>query len=89
MVSVRDDDFYVEDESPEELKRSLSTGETVLVIPSRLRRQMRHLLSELLHFLSDDLDRAAKRVGNEPSAGRDHSRSHHGGAVRRSRVTSK
>ncbi len=56
-------DFYVEDESPDEIRRSLKSGVPVIVIPSRLRRDMRVRLGKLLKDLSDDLGRAAERVG--------------------------
>jgi hypothetical protein len=40
-VSARSDDgFYVEDETPEELERSLAAAKRVLVIPSGLRRDI-------------------------------------------------
>ena len=61
MESVKDD-FNVEDESPEELKRSLAAGQTVLVIPSRLRRQLRHQLSKARQLLAEELHRAAEHV---------------------------
>ena len=41
------DDFYAEDETPEECARSLAAAKTVLVIPSGLRRRLRRLFSAL------------------------------------------
>jgi hypothetical protein len=61
-------DFYVEDESPEEIQRSLRSGAPVLVIPSRWRRDLRGRLGRLLKSLSDDLGRAAERVGTAGTA---------------------
>jgi hypothetical protein len=67
MVSMSND-FFVEDESPEEIRRSLQSGTPVLVIPSRWRRVMRVRLGKILKDLSDDLGRAAERVGTAGTA---------------------
>lgn len=61
-------DFYVDDESPEEIRQSLKSGTPVLVIPSRWRRDLRVRLGKLLKDLSDDLGRAAERVGTPGTA---------------------
>jgi hypothetical protein len=61
-------DFYVDDESPDEIRQSLRLGTPVLVIPSRWRRDLRVRLGRLLKNLSDDLGRAAERVGTAGTA---------------------
>jgi hypothetical protein len=68
-------DFDFDDESPEEIRRSLRSGTPVLVIPSHWRRDLRGRLGRLLKNLSDDLGRAAERVG---TAGTAQARASHG-----------
>ena len=46
------DDFYVEDEPLDEVQRAWSSGAPVLVIPSRLRRQLRRQADKLRQILS-------------------------------------
>ena len=41
------DDFYVEDEPLDEVQRAWDSGAPVLVIPSRLRRQLRRQADKL------------------------------------------
>ena len=45
MMGIVKDDFYVEDESPEDVQRAWDSGEPVLVIPSRLRCELRGYLA--------------------------------------------
>lgn len=56
------DDFYVEDESLDEVQRSWDSGKPVLVIPSRLRRQLRERVGKpcrvLAQICAGALDRA-------------------------------
>jgi hypothetical protein len=68
MMDSVANDFYVDDESPEEIRQSLRAGTPVLVIPSRWRRDLRGRLGKLLKDLSDDLGRAAERVGTPGTA---------------------
>ncbi len=68
MLEGMASDFYAEDESAEEIQRSLKSGTPVLVIPSGLRRDFRGRLGKLLKDLSDDLGRAAERVGTPGTA---------------------
>jgi hypothetical protein len=68
MMDSMTNDFYVDDESPEEIRQSLKSGAPVVVIPSRLRRDFRMRLGKLLKELSDDLGRAAERVGTPGTA---------------------
>lgn len=68
MIDNVGNDFFVDDESPEEIRRSLKSGTPVLVIPSRLRRDLRLRLGKALKGLSDDLGRAAERVGTAGTA---------------------
>lgn len=68
MLDGMGSDFYAEDESAEEIRRALKTGTPVLVIPSGLRREFRGRLGKLLKDLSDDLGRAAERVGTPGTA---------------------
>lgn len=71
MKTVKDKDFYVEDETPEELQRAWDSGTPVVVIPSRLGRNLRHLLAKLLQMLSDESARGAARLcSNAPAGGR-------------------
>ena len=63
MDSVRDD-FYVDDEAPEELHDSLRSGTRVIVMPSSLRRNLRNRLSRMLRIMADDFGRAAERVAS-------------------------
>ncbi len=62
------DDFFVEDESPEEIRQSLKSGTPVLVIPSRQRRQFRLQLGKVLQSMSENLGRAADRLGTAGGA---------------------
>ena len=74
MGAVKDENFYVEDETPEELQRTWDSGAPVLVIPSRLRRNLRHVLAKLLQRLSDESARGAARLrSNGPASGRSRS----------------
>jgi predicted DCC family thiol-disulfide oxidoreductase YuxK len=50
MENVKDD-FYVEDESLEEVQHAWRSGERVLVIPSPLRRQLHRQVIKLRRFL--------------------------------------
>ncbi len=68
MLEGMASDFYAEDESAEEIERSLKSGTPVLVIPSGIRRDLRGRLGKLLKDLSDDLGRAAERVGTAGTA---------------------
>jgi hypothetical protein len=68
MLEGMASDFYAEDESAEEIQHSLKSGTPVLVIPSGLRRDLRGRLGKLLKDLSDDLGRAAERVGTAGTA---------------------
>jgi hypothetical protein len=68
MLGDMASDFYAEDESAEEIRSSLKSGTPVLVIPSGLRRDLRGRLGKLLKDLSDDLGRAAERVGTPGTA---------------------
>jgi hypothetical protein len=61
-------DFYVDDESDDEIREALRSGTPVLVIPSRWRRDLRLRLGKVLKNLSDDLGRAAERVGTAGTA---------------------
>jgi len=70
MKAVKDKDFYVEDETPEELERAWDSSAPVLVIPSRLRRNLRHILAELLQTLSDESARGAARLRADAPPGR-------------------
>ena len=45
------DDFYVDDESLDEVQRVWDAGTPVLVIPSRLRRQLRQQADKLSQLL--------------------------------------
>jgi len=56
------DDFYVEDESLDEVHRAWDSGKPVLVIPSRLRRQLRERVSKLRRLLGTDLRRSTDRA---------------------------
>lgn len=56
------DDFYVDDETPEELRAAWRDGVPVLVVPSRLRRRLRGNLGTLLRALADHLGTMADRV---------------------------
>jgi hypothetical protein len=56
MENVRDD-FYIEDETPEQLRESLRSGARVLVMPSSLRRSIRNRLSRMRQVLAHDLSR--------------------------------
>jgi hypothetical protein len=60
MVHVKDD-FYVEDEPLDEAQRAWDSGAPVLVIPSRLRRQLRRHAGKLRHILIRTPDRRLRR----------------------------
>lgn len=60
------DDFYVEDEPVEDVQRAWDSGEPVLVIPSRMRRQARTAARMALALL-DDLRRIAAHLIEPPS----------------------
>jgi len=45
------DDFYVDDESFDDVQHSWDTGAPVLVIPSRLRRRLRQQADKLTQLL--------------------------------------
>ena len=62
MVGVTDNGFRFEDESAEELRKAWTSGERVLVVPSRRRLQFRQSVSKLLRVVADDLERVADRV---------------------------
>ncbi len=62
------DDFYVEDESPEEVQRSWESGAPVLVMPSRLRRQLHRQTDRLRRLLAADSRGRASRAGAKPPA---------------------
>jgi uncharacterized LabA/DUF88 family protein len=51
MMEHVKDDFYVDDEPLDEVQRAWDTGAPVLVIPSRLRRQLRQQADKLTHLL--------------------------------------
>lgn len=85
MVSMGND-FFVEDESPAEIRQSLQSGTPVLVIPSRWRRVTRVRLGKILKDLSDDLGRAAERVGTAGTAQATARRGRRGN-VRKTRTT--
>jgi hypothetical protein len=51
MMEHLKDDFYVDDEPLEEVHRAWDTGTPVLVIPSRLRRQLRQQADKLSQLL--------------------------------------
>ena len=51
MMEHVKDDFYVDDEPLDEVQRAWNTGTPVLVIPSRLRRQLRQQADKLTHLL--------------------------------------
>jgi hypothetical protein len=67
MADVKDE-FYVEDETPEELQRSLDAAKTVLIIPSGLRRRLRQHSRRLRHTIAADLRRGADRLDVESSS---------------------
>ena len=46
------DDFFVEDEPLDEIQRAWDSGAPVLVIPSRLRRQLRRQADKLRQIFS-------------------------------------
>jgi hypothetical protein len=66
MMEHVEDDFYVEDETPQEVERSLALAKTVLVIPSGLRQRLRRQTRRLRHIVATDLRRGAQRVDVEP-----------------------
>ena len=51
MMEHVKDDFYVDDEPLDEVQRAWNTGTPVLVIPSRLRRQLRQQADKLSRLL--------------------------------------
>jgi hypothetical protein len=51
MMEHVKDDFYVDDESLDEVQRAWDAGTLVLVIPSRLRRQLRQQADKLSQLL--------------------------------------
>jgi hypothetical protein len=51
MMEHVKDDFYVDDESLDEVQRAWDAGTPVLVIPSRLRRQLRQQADKLSQLL--------------------------------------
>lgn len=61
MVIVRND-FYVEDEPVEDVKRAWKTGQPVLVLPSRLRRRAAKWFRKFRAWAADELRHAAQRA---------------------------
>ena len=55
------DDFYVEDEPLDEVQRAWDSGAPVLVIPSRLRRQLRRQADKLRQIFSRTPERRPRR----------------------------
>jgi hypothetical protein len=71
MMGRVKDDFYVEDQSLEEVQRAWDSGEPVLVIPSRLRRRLRQRIGQLRQLLGTDLHRNADHAkARRPKGGR-------------------
>jgi hypothetical protein len=56
MMEHVKDDFYVDDEPLDEVQRAWDSGAPVLVIPSRLRRQLRRHADKLRQILSHTLE---------------------------------
>jgi hypothetical protein len=69
MMEGVKDDFYVEDEHVEDVQRAWDAGKPVLVIPSRLRHQVRSAARRAVALL-DDLRRTAARVIEPPPSRR-------------------
>jgi hypothetical protein len=69
MMDGVKDDFYVEDEHVEDVRRAWDSGKPVLVIPSRMRQQLRSAGRRALALL-DDLRRAAARLIEPPPSRR-------------------
>jgi hypothetical protein len=70
MMGHVKDDFYVEDESLDEVQHAWDSGEPVLVIPSRLRRQLRERVGKLRRLLDADLRRSTDRAkARRPQSG--------------------
>ena len=63
MDAVRDD-FYVEDEPVEDVKRAWKSGEPVLVLPSRFRHRIHRLVRMLRDQIAEELRHAADRVSS-------------------------
>jgi len=61
MESVKDD-FYVEDEPVEDVKRAWESGQPVLVITSGLRQRARHAADRLRGLIDDGRRRAAQII---------------------------
>jgi len=54
MEVVRND-FYVDDDPVEDVKRAWNTGQPVLVVPSRLRRQAAKSWQRFRRWVADEL----------------------------------
>jgi hypothetical protein len=64
MMGIMKDDYFEEDQPLEDVKRDWNSGDRVLVIPSELRRRLRHGVARLRDIMAADLRRAADRVGS-------------------------
>jgi hypothetical protein len=69
MMKIVRDEFYVEDETPEQLRESLRSGTRVLVMPSSLRRNIRNRLSRMLRVLADGFGRGGNASRPHPANG--------------------
>ncbi len=70
MMDVVRDDFYVDDEPAADAQRAWESGETVLIIPSRFRRQLARLVRMLRDQVAKELRQAADHVGSSGTGAR-------------------